>query len=282
MKGFTRLPKVLPVRDKMEYEQRIPKIIWQTMKTNLVPDFMNNYAATWIRENPEYEYRFYDDDDIIDFIKSDFPAYLNAYNRIKYGASKADLWRYLIIYKYGGVYADIDCRCINPLRQWVDPRAVYVTQLGINKDLCQWLIISAPENPIFLMAAQEAKQNIENKTYFATYHGFVLKKGKLALHENEPIKKVYDKVFGLAGTPVLQEASEKCFNEGSIDGILAVTQIVCVSGASSCQMNGNVAHDCGNTEYHKALKILKTPYYGHFVPRTIRKFYGFLNRSITF
>ena len=37
------------------------------MKTNRVPVILSDYANTWIEKNPEYEYRFLDDDDIIDF-----------------------------------------------------------------------------------------------------------------------------------------------------------------------------------------------------------------------
>ena len=279
MSLYTTLPKLLPAREEMGYVQKVPKIIWQTMKTNRVPAIMKNYAATWIGHNPEYEYRFYDDNDIINFIKSDFPDYLEAYNKIKYGASKADLWRYLIMYKYGGVYADMDCRCINPLRQLIDPGAAYVTQLGLNKDICQWLIISIPQNPVFLKAAQKALHNIEHNRSNAAFHGFEFDKGKLAIRENEPLKKVNDKVFGLAGAPVLQESAEECFKEGSIADILSFTQIMCVSGARSCQMNGNIAHDCGNKDYRKALTMLKTPYYGRFISRVKRNFYSFLNRN---
>ncbi|MBE0653157.1 MAG: glycosyl transferase, partial [Bacteroidales bacterium] len=97
------------------------------MKSSQVPAIMKEYTETWIENNPEYEYRFFDDDDMIDFVSTDFPAYLEAFKRIKYGASKADLWRYLIMYKHGGVYADMDCRCINPLRLWIDQGARYVT-----------------------------------------------------------------------------------------------------------------------------------------------------------
>ena len=125
MTEFVTVPKKIKPRRDSQYVQKIPKIIWQTMNTNRLPIFMKNYTDSWINLNPEYEYRFFDDDDIITFLKTDFPDYLQGYNRLKFGASKADLWRYLIIYRYGGIYADIDSRCLNPLRKWVDPKRLF-------------------------------------------------------------------------------------------------------------------------------------------------------------
>ncbi len=277
--NYYTIPKVLPPREKLKYQQEIPKIIWQTMKSSQVPAIMKEYSETWIENNPEYEYRFFDDDDMIDFVSTDFPAYLEAFKRIKYGASKADLWRYLIMYKHGGVYADMDCRCINPLRLWIDQGARYVTQLGINNDFCQWLLISIPKNPIFLKAAQKALQNVEQNIYQAAYHGFEVTEGQLAIRVKEPVNKVNDKVFGLAGTAVLQEAAETCFREGLLTDFLSHIQIVCVSGAISCQMNGNVAHDSAHPVYRNALKMLKTPHYDRFVSRILRRFHALLGRN---
>lgn len=271
------IPKLLVARDKMEYVQKIPKIIWQTMKTNEVPVFMKNYADSWIDLNPEYEYRFCDDGDIIDFLKADFPEYLDGYHKLKYGASKADLWRYLIMYKYGGVYADIDCKCITPLRDWIEPESVFVTQLGTNKDICQWLIISVPRNPVFLKAAQRTLQNSKNNNYKASYYGFEISGNKLALGENTPLIKFNHEVLGLSGPPVLQEAAEECFREGLLSSILPFTQIVCVSGATSCQMNGNVAHDTGDMEYKKSYKSLKLTHYNNRLQRLKRRIEGFFN-----
>lgn len=273
MTEYEIIPKILQTRTRMEYVQKIPKIIWQTMKTNHVPVFMKEYADTWMIQNPEYEYRFFDDNDIIDFLKNDFPDYLEGYKKIKYGASKADLWRYLIIYKFGGVYVDLDCRCINPLRNWIDPEAAFVTQLGINKDICQWLIISVPGNPLFLKAAQMTLQNIKDSNTKASHHGFEFTENKLSIVKHLALLSFNHEVLGLSGPPVLQKAAETCFRDGSISAILSLTQIVCVSGTEvSCQMNGNVTHGSGeHTAYRKALKLLKVPHYNRFAIRLKRR-----------
>lgn len=269
---FVTIPKVLPARKSMEYKQKIPKIIWQTINTNKVPVYMKSYPDTWINLNPEYEYRFLDDNDIIDFIKKDFPEYLEGYKKLKYGASKADLWRYLIIYKYGGVYADMDCKCITPLRKWVDPEAAFVTQLGINKDLCQWLIISVAQNPIFLKAAEKTLQNSESNNSHTTHYGFESIDNKLAIRQNVPLMDFNHPVLGLSGPPVLQKAAEECFEDGTIAHILPFTQITCVSDPiNSCHMNNNVIHDTRNLEYKKSYKQLNLSHYNSRLERVRRK-----------
>ncbi len=267
----TTIPKILLPRDTIEYVQKVPKIIWQTMKTNEVPVSIKSYADSWIKLNPEYEYRFFDDNDIIDFLKTEFPEYLSGYQKLKYGASKADLWRYLIIYKYGGVYADIDCMCINPLREWVNKNATFVTALGTNRDICQWLIITEPDNPIFLRAAQKTLQNCENNNCLSSYCGFEYFEKKLVIRENKRVYKFNHSVLGLSGPPVLQQEAEECFREGLLSKILPFTQVVCTSGALSCEMNGNVRHDTGNEDYKKAYKSLQLNHYNDRVERIKRK-----------
>lgn len=277
MTKVTEIPKKLAPRSPLVYSQKIPKIIWQTMKTNKVPDFMNTYARTWMDLNPEYVYRFHDDDDVIEFITTSFPEYLEEYSKLTYGASKADLWRYLIMYKYGGVYADMDCKCINPLRNWVSSDALFVTQLGTNKDICQWLIITVPGNPIFLRAAQKTLQNSKYNNCKESYHGFELSDNNLKIRNNEPLIKFDHEILGLSGPPVLQKAAEECKQEGIINDIISFTQVVCVSDKTSCHMAGNVAHDAGDEEYKKAYKSLNLKHYNNRIERIKRKFINLLN-----
>ena len=274
MPELVEISKRITPRNPATTPQRIPRIIWQTMKSNMVPPIMKAYADSWINLNPEYEYRFFADGDVVAFIQEEFPHFLEGYNNIKYGASKADLWRYLVLYKYGGVYADIDCKCHQPMNNWVDPQAAFTTQIGINRDICQWLIMSEPGNPIFLRAAEQALENIRLKKYSAKYVGFKLQGDRLVLCDKVEPYEVYHEVMGLAGPPVLQEAAEKALISGELNHIWSEVQVVCVSkGNISCQMAGNVSHDTGNEEYLKGLKTLKTPYYDNFMARWLRKLF---------
>jgi inositol phosphorylceramide mannosyltransferase catalytic subunit len=71
--------------------------------------FKNAWDITQ-KSNPHLEQIIYDDDMIEDFIIKNYSNRIyKAYQNInpKYGPAKADFFRYLIIYKYGGVYLDI-------------------------------------------------------------------------------------------------------------------------------------------------------------------------------
>ncbi|MES2626682.1 MAG: glycosyltransferase [Pseudomonadota bacterium] len=88
----------------------IPKIIHQTYPNRTLPAAIDENIKRIRERNPEWEYRFYDDDDIVAFIADHYGTQvLRYYERLnpRYGAARADLFRYLLIYKVGGMYLDI-------------------------------------------------------------------------------------------------------------------------------------------------------------------------------
>ena len=85
----------------------IPYTIHQTFKTNVIPDSMFQAANSYISLNPHYDYYFYGDEDIQTIVDSfdcsgfpfSNPQLRQAYDRLNTGAGRADLFRYLIVYK---------------------------------------------------------------------------------------------------------------------------------------------------------------------------------------
>jgi hypothetical protein len=115
------IPKSIIPKQPTTEEQAIPRIIWQTFESNVVPTKMHEAAMSWSEYNPEYEYRFSDRDDRIELIANNFAEeVLQAYHLLDNGAFKADLWRYCALYTYGGVYADIDTVCQRTLSKLID------------------------------------------------------------------------------------------------------------------------------------------------------------------
>ncbi|MDZ4729548.1 MAG: glycosyltransferase [Xanthomonadales bacterium] len=95
----------------------IPRIIHQTCGCKELPPLIHKGIAALKARNPGWEYRYYDDQAVEDYIRLHFPHYMPVFQRInpKYGSAKADLFRYLLMYREGGVYLDIKSTFTQPL-----------------------------------------------------------------------------------------------------------------------------------------------------------------------
>jgi inositol phosphorylceramide mannosyltransferase catalytic subunit len=94
----------------VEEGEEIPKNIYRCYKDlEGISKFVKVFNLTEERM-PDYKQIYYTDKLIDTYIKNNFSERIyKAYNSInpEYGAAKADLFRYLIIYKEGGIYMDI-------------------------------------------------------------------------------------------------------------------------------------------------------------------------------
>jgi mannosyltransferase OCH1-like enzyme len=88
----------------------IPKNVYYTHENNEKVKMFQDKLDYSKSKNENYKFIFYDDNARIKFIKENFPEFYEFYKRINkgYGAAKADIFRVLILYKYGGIY--IDCK----------------------------------------------------------------------------------------------------------------------------------------------------------------------------
>jgi mannosyltransferase OCH1-like enzyme len=128
----------------------IEKNIYQTYFTKNLPDPIYNIINRHISQNPTYRYHFFDDTEIIDFINSTFDTdIIKAYNALQIGAAKADFWRYLILYKNGGAYIDIDS-CFNfPLDTILkDTDNALISRENNPDKFVQWGLFFAKNHPV--------------------------------------------------------------------------------------------------------------------------------------
>lgn len=129
----------------------IPKNIYQTHKSmEYIKSKPEIYKAvqSWQIYN-DYNYMFFTDLECEEFIKTNFDRdVLLAYNKCPIAVMKADLWRYCIIYKNGGIYADTDTVCkINPT--FLIKNKCLLTIVPENDEhLCQWIFAAPPKSPI--------------------------------------------------------------------------------------------------------------------------------------
>ena len=93
----------------------VPKIIWQThnYELNDLPDNFKMTAKTWTNLNPSWEYRYFSHNQRIEAVKK-YPDLFTLYQKLR-PIYQSDIWRYIVTYEYGGVWADMDSICVKPL-----------------------------------------------------------------------------------------------------------------------------------------------------------------------
>lgn len=144
----------------------IPRVIYQTWCTNQFHPLIYNKINNMIKMNPGYDYRLFTDDDMDEFVNTNYPGEIaDAYNKLNIIVAKADFWRYLVLYKNGGVYLDIDSTILTPLDSFIkkDDEAI-ISAEGTETQL-QWALIFNKEHPILKKTIDYIVDNIQNNRY---------------------------------------------------------------------------------------------------------------------
>ena len=94
--------------------------IIQTWKTNQIPDIYLEFVESVKKYGKNFKYLFFNDQDIINFIKNEFPEYLHTFNNLNYKIQQIDFFRYLAIYHFGGIYLDLDVKLTHSLEELLD------------------------------------------------------------------------------------------------------------------------------------------------------------------
>ena len=203
---------------------QIPHHVHQTFPTEHLPEDLDTMVGTWRRDNPDFAYHLWTDAEIPAFIHEHYgrsirDVYLSIHP--DYGAARADFFRYLLIYKLGGVYLDIKsaprvplASVIRPddqflLSQWHDDGNGIEAWWGEHPELYnvtggefqQWHVIAAAGHPFLERVINRVLANLA--TYEPRYSGV----GKQAvLRMTGPV------AYTLGILPALASAPYRVFN----------------------------------------------------------------------
>jgi len=86
----------------------IPKRIIQTGKEPPKSLRVRAMVSNLRLLNPDFEYIFFDDEDVEKLIDENFPQYRTIFDSFPHPIQRYDFFRYLAIYRYGGFYFDLD------------------------------------------------------------------------------------------------------------------------------------------------------------------------------
>jgi hypothetical protein len=182
---------------KDSYNSVIPLNLYLTWSTKQLPIKMQENVIRMKKVNPEFNVQLYDDNDCREFIKNNFPEdILIAYDTLKPGAYKADLWRLCILYINGGIYSDIKLNCINNFKfiALTEREHLVLDIPGIWKKgkigFHNALMVVKSKNNLLLRCINKISKNVKNKNYdhsdlYPTGPGLVGEEYIKILGENE-------------------------------------------------------------------------------------------------
>lgn len=93
----------------------IPRLLSQTWKSTSLPTGAARLRDTWIERNPDIECRLFDDEASRAVVAEVVPDHIEAYDALPHPVMRADIFRYAVIYRDGGLYADVDMECLKPV-----------------------------------------------------------------------------------------------------------------------------------------------------------------------
>ncbi|KAF4307731.1 hypothetical protein GTA08_BOTSDO04291 [Botryosphaeria dothidea] len=158
---------------------KIPKIIHQTYANHSIPDHWKQAQQSCLDLHPDYEYKFWTDDDANEFISNEYPWFEDTWKSYPHPIQRADALRYFVLVHFGGTYIDLDDGCnyrLDPLLQY--PAWLPLTvPIGVSNDVMG----SIPHHPFFELVIRALADY--NKDWASPYLTVMYSTGPLFLSE---------------------------------------------------------------------------------------------------
>lgn len=101
-----------------------------------IPSLQKKLQHTCRHQHPDYQFRFWDKTSILTFFQEECSHYLSTYQKFPLMIQKIDFAKYALLHKYGGIYLDMDVRCLRSIDSLTQrfPEARFIcSKLPINQ-----------------------------------------------------------------------------------------------------------------------------------------------------
>lgn len=141
----------------------IPKLIHQTSKTRDLPEACRPHQARLIALHPDWKYHLWTDEDNLTFVRSEFPDFVEVFLGLPKPIMRADVIRYLLMYRLGGLYLDTDYEMLKAF-DLLDHRAVLAWEdserpVPGGELIGNAIFASEPGHPLFKAMIDDLKAN---------------------------------------------------------------------------------------------------------------------------
>ena len=146
----------------------IPRIIFRSHEEDLAdlnPKFTEIFSNV-LQKNINYSMVYFSEAERIQFIKAFYPQYLKDYSALVPGAFRSDVWRLLILYRYGGIYSDLSIQYIQKIDDIVRMDDEFVGVIDLDpKTILNCFIAAYPQHPLILKMIEIVMDNVRNRRY---------------------------------------------------------------------------------------------------------------------
>lgn len=153
----------------------VPKILHQTWKNCTLPWRQAFWREECRRVLPgDWTLLLHTDEDNRAFMAREFPDYLDLYDGYELSIQRVDAVRYFYLYRYGGVYMDLDFTCLRPLEEL--PLTAGRVSLGFQHPTIQTIesvanafMVAPPRHPFMAMLIERLRETA-GLLYFGKPH----------------------------------------------------------------------------------------------------------------
>ena len=115
---------------------------------------------SWRQHMPSYRLRFWNDDAMETLVTESYPQFAKLYTDYTRQIQRADMARYLILHREGGVYADSDYQCVREFDQHIPAGRVTIAESPHGGEGVQnSLMASPPYHPFWAHVMRELLHN---------------------------------------------------------------------------------------------------------------------------
>ena len=151
----------------------IPKIIHQTWKTLDVPEEWKEAVESCKNKHKDYKHIIWTDEMMENFVKKEYHDFYHTYMSYPHNIQRCDAFRYLVLYKYGGIYLDMDIICKKKLDSLLEYDLVLTKSSNVENSYTNSFYMVIPNHP-FIKFCIDNLPNYVNSFYYFGKHLYVM------------------------------------------------------------------------------------------------------------
>lgn len=135
----------------------IPKRIFQFWDDPSPPSDLADLSRSWRDINPDYQHVVLNEATALRYLDTSFqPPVAEAFRRCRDATTQADLLRLAVLCREGGVWADMDDRCLRSLGEILPPYSAAIFWQEGYGTICNNFMAACPDHPVLRWALSAA------------------------------------------------------------------------------------------------------------------------------